>query len=144
MDLDPIFKNLAQLNRYVFILNNKKFLNPLIEREKIVLENKGILKIPELLNIIKDTLMSDNLNPPDGMYFPIPIYNIKMEKGYIDYNLIKKYHYNFIDIDENQNWSFCGKKIDIKVRSFFLNNLKFEKSISKYFIEYWNETLWDK
>jgi len=103
-----------------------------------IFNNEMIMEIVE--RILPE--LEDNL--PTGMYFPVPI-SREMNKGNeFSIELVLRFHYDFIRIDENQNWIFKKNHITGKVLKLFMLNLFYEKSTKLYFIEYWNERQWDK
>ena len=82
---------------------------------------------------------------PKGMYFPIPISREIKKKGErFSKELALKSHYDFIYVDQKQQWSLKNKRITGKVLSLFKSNLYFEELIDRYFVEYWSDARWDK
>ena len=81
---------------------------------------------------------------PKGMYFPIPI-SRKIKQGErFSKELAFQYHYDFINVDQKQQWSLRNKRITGKVLSLFKSNLYFEELTGRYFVEYWSDARWDK
>ena len=81
---------------------------------------------------------------PKGMYFPIPI-SRKIKQGErFSKELALQFHYDFINVDQKQQWSLRNKRITGKVLSLFKSNLYFEELTGRYFVEYWSDARWDK
>ena len=64
---------LAQLKRYILILCGNRLLNPILEKHQEELEKEGLLELPGVDEVIEKDLFRKDLNPPNGMYFPVPI-----------------------------------------------------------------------
>ena len=60
------------------------------------------------------------------MYFPIPISRGIKQGERCSKELALQFHYDFINVDQKQQWSLRGKKITGKVLSLFKTNLYFE------------------
>ena len=74
MKLQQSLLELAQLKRYVFILLcRNRLLNPILEKHQEELEKEGLLELPGVDEVIEKDLLRPDLNPPNGMYFPVPI-----------------------------------------------------------------------
>ena len=73
MKLQQSLLELAQLKRYVFILCGNRLLNPILEKHQEELEKEGLLELPGVDEVIEKDLLRTDLNPPNGMYFPVPI-----------------------------------------------------------------------
>ena len=73
MKLQQSLLELAQLKRYVFILCGNRLLNPILEKHQEELKKEGLLELPGVDEVIEKDLLRLNLNPPNGMYFPVPI-----------------------------------------------------------------------
>ena len=71
MDLSYALKELACLKRYIFILDQQRLQNPLIEEERKRLEENGLLGLPGVRELIKGPLLRPDLEPSTGMYFPV-------------------------------------------------------------------------
>ncbi len=128
----------------MFFLWKEHYLNPLIPEELTKLKSSGLLDDKCVRQVMDEFLPEFEAKLPSGMYFPVPISRtIKQGKAFTT-ELAIKFHYNFIQVDENQKWSLPNKFISGKVLALFESNLFFEKETGLYFVEYWSDTRWDK
>lgn len=128
----------------MFFLWKEHYLNPLIPEELTKLKSSGLLDDKCVRQVMDEFLPEFEAKLPSGMYFPVPISRtIKQGKAFTT-ELAIKFHYNFIQVDENQKWSLRNKNISGKVLSLFESNLSFEKKTGLYFIEYMSDNRWDK
>ena len=81
---------------------------------------------------------------PKGMYFPIPISQKIRQGERFSKDLAEQFHYDFINVDQKQQWSLRNKKITGTVLSLFKSNLYFEELTGRYFVEYRSDARWDK
>jgi len=128
----------------MFFLWEKRILNPLIPEDMKKLNSTEILKDEIVLRIIDQYFPEFENNLSTGMYFPVPISIALKEGNYFSSELALQFHYDFINVDENQTWSIKKKRITGKILTLFKLNLFYEKEICRYFIEYWSDSRWDK
>ena len=105
MKLQKSLLELAQLKRYVFILCGNRLLNPILEKHQEELEKEGLLELPEVDEVIEKDLLRPDLNPPNGMYFPVPIAREKKTGEELKPEVINRFHYDFIMVNDQQQWS---------------------------------------
>jgi len=126
----------------MFLLENR-FLNPQISEHNQTIESSGLLE-GTVMKVLEEYFPKFVNELPKGMYFPIPI-SRKIKQGErFSKELALQFHYDFINVDEKQQWSLRNKRITGKVLSLFKSNLYFEELTGRYFVEYWNDARWDK
>ena len=135
---------LAQLKRYVFILCGNRLLNPILEKHQEELEKEGLLELPGVDEVIEKDLLRPDLNPPNGMYFPVPIAREKKTGEELKPEVINRFHYDFIMVNDQQQWSLKNKPISGRILEFFQSHLNYELETERYFVEYFSESRWDK
>ena len=99
MKLQQSLLELAQLKRYVFILCGNRLLNPILEKHQEELEKEGLLELPGVDEVIEKDLLRPDLNPPNGMYFPVPIAREKKTGEELKPEVINRFHYFFIMVN---------------------------------------------
>ena len=83
---------LAQLKRYVFIICGNRLLNPILGKHQEELEKEGLLEQPRVDEVIEKDLFLKDLNPPNGMYFPVPIAREKKTGEEPKTEVISRFH----------------------------------------------------
>jgi len=79
-----------------------------------------------------------------GIYSPVPIAR-GLEAGEALDDLLERFRYEMIVVDENQEWWWQGRPVATKPRKFFLEHLAYESDIDVYYFEYRvNDDWWDK
>ncbi|MEC7213733.1 MAG: hypothetical protein VXW26_04905 [SAR324 cluster bacterium] len=144
MKLQKSLLELAQLKRYVFILCGNRLLNPILEKHQEELEKEGFLELPGVDEVIEKDLLRPDLNPPNGMYFPVPIAREKKTGEEPKPEVINRFHYDFIMVNDQQQWSLKNKPISGRILEFFQSHLNYELETGRYFVEYFSESRWDK
>ncbi|MEC8223548.1 MAG: hypothetical protein VX020_06750, partial [SAR324 cluster bacterium] len=144
MKLQQSLLELAQLKRYVFILCGNRLLNPILEKHQEELEKEGLLELPGVDEVIEKHLLRPDLNPPNGMYFPVPIAREKKTGEEPRPEVINRFHYDFIMVNDQQQWSLKNKPISGRILEFFQSHLNYELETGRYFVEYFSESRWDK
>ena len=120
------------------------FLNPLVPEQLQKLKSSGLLDNKYLLKVLEEYLPELDAELPRGMYFPVPISRSLSEGGEFSTILAGQFFYDFIRVDDSQKWSLRDKYITGKVLSLFESNLFYEKETSRYYVEYWSDSRWDK
>lgn len=147
MEQNPLMQSLeklAALERYVFLLDEQRFWNPLIPAQYKHIRHTGLLDRDKVLEVIEMHLVKHELDPGKGMYFPVPIAR-KIEQNVIFNSiLVKQFHYHFIEIDDRQQWYFHSRPVTGKVLKYFQSHMSFEPETNRYYVEYWSESRWDK
>ena len=127
----------------LFLWENR-FLNPLIPEQQHKLNNSGLLDDKKILEVLEELFPEFESELPKGMYFPVPISRAISQGEKFSIELALRFYYDFIKVDQSQQWSLRNKIITGKILSLFKSNLLFEKETGRYFVEYWSDTRWDK
>ena len=131
-------------NLIMLFLLKDRFLNPLVPEQLQKLKSSGLLDNKYLLKVLEEYLPELDAELPRGMYFPVPISRSLSEGGEFSTILAGQFFYDFIRVDDCQKWSLRDKYITGKVLSLFESNLFYEKETSRYYVEYWSDSRWDK
>ena len=127
----------------MFLWENR-FLNPQISEQQQTIKSSGLLG-KTVMKVLEEYFPKFEDEMPKGMYFPIPISREIKKKGErFSKELALQFHYDFIYVDQKQQWSLKNKRITGKVLSLFKSNLYFEELTGRYFVEYWSDARWDK
>ena len=131
-------------NLIMLFLWKDHFLNPLVPEQLQKLKSSGLLDNKYLLKVLEEYLPELDAKLPRGMYFPVPISRSLSDGGEFSTILAGQFFYDFIRVDDSQKWSLRDKYITGKVLSLFESNLFYEKETSRYYVEYWSDSRWDK
>ena len=134
----------SERNLIMLFLWKDHFLNPLVPEQLQKLKSSGLLDNKYLLKVLEEYLPELDAELPRGMYFPVPISRSLSEGGEFSTKLAGQFFYDFIRVDDCQKWSLRDKYITGKVLSLFESNLFYEKGTSRYYVEYWSDSRWDK
>ena len=126
----------------MFLWENR-FLNPQISEQQQTIKSSGLLG-KTVMKVQEEYLPKFENELPKGMYFPIPISREIKQGERFSKELALQFHYDFINVDQKQQWSLRNKRITGKVLSLFKSNLYFEELTGRYFVEYWSDARWDK
>jgi len=127
----------------MMFLRENRFLNPQIPEQKQIIKSSRLLG-KTVMKVLEEYFPKFEDEMPKGMYFPIPI-SREIKKGErFSKELALQFHYDFINVDQKQQWSLRKKRITGKVLSLFKSNLYFEELTGRYFVEYCNDARWDK
>ena len=126
----------------MFLWENR-FLNPQISEQQQILKSSGLL-VNTVMKVLEEYLPKFENELPKGMYFPIPISREIKQRERFSKEFALQFHYDFINVDQKQQWSLRNKRITGKVLSLFKSNLYFEELTGRYFVEYWSDARWDK
>ena len=127
----------------MMFLRENRFLNPQIPEQKQIIKSSRLLG-KNVMKVLEEYFPKFEDEMPKGMYFPIPI-SREIKKGErFSKELALQFHYDFINVDQKQQWSLRKKRITGKVLSLFKSNLYFEELTGRYFVEYCNDARWDK
>ena len=127
----------------MMFLYENRFLNPQISDQQQIIKSSGLVN-NFVLKVLEEYLPQFVYELPKGMYFPIPISRAIKKGEMFSKELALKFHYDFIKVDQKQQWYLRNKRITGKVLSFFKSNLSFEKVTDLFFVEYLSDTYWDK
>ena len=143
MTFDQRIAWFSERGMIMMFLWENRFLNPQISEQQQTIKSSGLLG--KTVMIVQEEYFPKFENElPKGMYFPIPISReIKQGKRFSK-ELALLFHYDFINVDQKQQWSLRNKRITGKVLSLFKSNLFFEELTGRYFVEYWSDARWDK
>ena len=134
----------SERNLIMLFLWKDHFLNPLVPEQLQKLKSSGLLDNKYLLKVLEEYLPELDAELPRGMYFPVPISRSLSEGGEFSTILAGQFFYDFIQVDDSKKWSLRDKYITGKVLSLFESNLFYEKETSRYYVEYWSDSRWDK
>ena len=126
----------------MFLWENR-FLNPQISEQQQTIKSSGLLG-KTVMKVLEEYFPKFEDELPKGMYFPIPISREIKQGERFSKELALQFHYDFINVDQKQQWSLRNKRITGKVLSLFKSNLYFEELTGRYFVEYWSDASWDK
>lgn len=133
---------LADRKIHLFFLFEGHFCDPLVPRERTRLEEGGVVT-EALESVIAEHLAADGSLPP-GTYFPMPIAR-GLEAGELLPQLLKRFYYEPIEVDQDQVWWWKGHRVAERNRRFFLEHVDYEPALEVYFFEYQvNPNWWDK
>ncbi len=126
----------------MFLWENR-FLNPQIPEQQQTIKSSELLG-KTVMKVLEEYFPKFEDELPKGMYFPIPISREIKQGERFSKELALQFHYDFINVDQKQQWSLRNKRITGKVLSLFKSNLYFEELTGRYFVEYWSDARWDK
>ncbi len=126
----------AKQNKLLLFLLEKRFLDPQIPEQMEQLQDSGLLTDLTTLDVIHQHLPGVVNQLPAGMYFPTPMAKALANGELFSETLALRFYYDFIKVDADQNWFLKGKPIEGKVKKLFLENMGYEASIDRYFVEY--------
>ena len=143
MELDQRIAWFSERGMIMMFLWDKRFLNPQIPEQQQTIKSSGLLG-KTVMRVLEEFFPKFENELPKGMYFPIPISRGIKQGERCSKEFALKFHYDFINVDHNQQWSLRGKRITGKVLSLFKTNLYFEGITGRYFVEYLSDDRWDK
>ena len=143
MTFDQRIAWFSERGMIMMFLWENRFLNPKISEQKQTIKSSGLLG-KTVMKVLEEFFPKFENELPKGMYFPIPISREIKQGERFSKELAFQYHYDFINVDQKQQWSLRNKRITGKVLSLFKSNLYFEELTSRYFVEYWSDARWDK
>ena len=143
MELDQRIAWFSERGMIMMFLWDKRFLNPQIPEQQQTIKSSGLLG-KTVMRVLEEFFPKFENELPKGMYFPIPISRGIKQGERCSKELALQFHYDFINVDHNQQWSLRGKRITGKVLSLFKTNLYFEGITGRYFVEYLSDDRWDK
>lgn len=131
-------------NLFMLFLWKDRFLNPLIPEQQHKLKTSGLLEDDTILKVLETHFPVFEAELPKGMYFPVPISRALAQGEKFSAELALRFYYDFIKVDESQQWSLRNKIITGKILSLFKSNMFYEKETGRYFVEYLSDARWDK
>ncbi len=143
MKFDKRIEWFSERGMIMMFLWDNRFLNPQIPEQKKTIKSSGLLG-KTVMKVLEEFFPKFENELPKGMYFPIPISRGIKQGERCSKELALKFHYDFINVDQKQQWSLRDKIITGKVLSLFKSNLYFEGITGRYFVEYWSDDRWDK
>ena len=143
MTFDQRIAWFSERGMIMMFLWENRFLNPQIPEQQQTIKSSGLLG-KTVMKVLEEYFPKFEDELPKGMYFPIPISREINQGERFSKELAFQYHYDFINVDQKQQWSLRNKRITGKVLSLFKSNLYFEELTGRYFVEYWSDARWDK
>ena len=134
---------LSERGMIMMFLWEDRFLNPQISKQQQTIKSSGLLG-GTVMKVLEEFFPKFENELPKGMYFPIPISQKIRQGERFSKDLAEQFHYDFINVDQKQQWSLRNKRITGKVLSLFKSNLYFEELTGRYFVEYRSDARWDK
>ena len=134
---------LSERGMIMMFLWEDRFLNPQISKQQQTIKSSGLLG-GTVMKVLEEFFPKFENELPKGMYFPIPISREIQQGERFSKELALQFHYDFINVNQKQQWSLRNKRITGKVLSLFKSNLYFEELTGRYFVEYWSDARWDK
>jgi hypothetical protein len=137
-------RRLAPHGIHLFVLHEGHFLDPLVEEHRLRLAESPAVSAAATLRVVSEVLPARLPDLATGIYFPVPL-GRDLEKGGELTALLERYHYDFIEVDEDREWWWRGQRVASRTRRFFHEHLAWEPEVERYFFEYQvNEGWWDK
>ena len=102
----------------MMFLRDNRFLNPQIPEQKKTIISSGLLG-KSVMKVLEEFFPKYENELPKGMYFPIPISRGIKKGDRCFMELALQFHYDFINVDQKQQWSLRDKRITGKVLSLF-------------------------
>jgi len=143
MTFDQRIAWFSERGMIMMFLWENRFLNPQIPEQQQTIKSSGLLG-KTVMKVLEEYFPKFEDELPKGMYFPIPISREIKQGERFSKELAVQFHYDFINVDQKQQWSLRNKRITGKVLSLFKSNLYFEELTGRYFVEYWSDARWDK
>ena len=104
----------------MFLWGNR-FLNPQISEQKQRIESLELLG-ETVMEVLQEYFPKLEHELPKGMYFPIPISRGIKKGERCSMEIALQFHYDFINVDQKQQWSVRDKKRTGKVLSLYKSN----------------------
>lgn len=143
MQCIPLLKYLQRKKIYLLWMLDGVFRNPLNPEELKLFEAAG-----GLASHVDDQVLqaferhADEL--PSGMYFPVLIQRNHGQEEALTVEMLKKYHYDLIRVDQAQQWFFKGEPVRGKIKTLFEENLHYDEHLQLYFVQYQVDARLDK
>lgn len=142
-ELATAARRLAEDGIYLFFRQESHFQSPLVRREREVLAGGTVADDDGVWKVIAELLASSG-SMARGIYSPVPIAR-GLEAGETLNELLERFRYEMIVVDEDQKWWWQGRPVAPKIRAFFLEHLGYEPDLDLYYFEYRvNDDWWDK
>lgn len=137
-------RRLAPHRIHLFALHAGHFLDPLVSEHWRRLRGDETASAPATLRVAHEILPSRLDSLKAGIYFPVPI-GRDLEAGGDLEALLGRYHYDFVEVDEDGTWWWRGSRVAERTRRFFLEHLSYEAEVERYAFEYRvHDGWWDR
>ena len=143
MTFDQRIAWFSERRMIMMFLCENRFLNPKIFEQRQKIKSSGLLG-QTVLKVLEEYFPKFENELPKGMYFPIPISREIKQGERFSKELALQFDYDFINVDQKQQWRLKNKRITGRVLSLFKSNLYFEELTDRYFVEYWSDARCDK
>jgi hypothetical protein len=160
-----VARELEPHGAYLFFKHGAHFHDPLVPREWAALDREPALDDAGVLRIVLDELparlprravlgaegmRAEGVVHPTpgalrrGIYSPVPIAR-GIESGRALEDLLEEFRYEMIRVDCDQRWVWMGRPVAPRIRTFFLEHLRWEPALGRWCFEYQvNPEWWDK
>lgn len=134
MDTKEDSLRLAESGIYLFFRVGKHFQDPMVPEELARLRETGVLADYGVVGVVGRLLKSIE-ELVRGIYAPVPIAR-GLEQGDEWQDLLVRFRYAMIVIDDHQEWSWLGRPVAPRIRAFFSENIGWQPAIGRHFVEY--------
>lgn len=129
---------------HLFVLHAGHFLDPLVGEHWQRLAEDETASAPATLRVANEVLPVRLPSLGAGIYFPVPL-GRDLEAGKDLEDLLERYHYDFIEVDEDRVWWWRGNRVAPRTRKFFLEHLTYQAEVERYTFEYRvHDGWWDR
>lgn len=137
-------RRLAPHRIHLFVLHDDHFLDPLVPQQWQRLRGAAEASAPATVRAASEILPSHLAELRPGIYFPAPL-GRDLDRGAAFEELLERYHYDLIEVDDDGQWWWRGRRLAQRTHAFFLQHLAWEPAVERYFIEYRvHDHWWDK
>ena len=129
---------------YLLFSHEAHFRNPLVTEEWAALQGSSIVDDGKIEKVVEELLLARQTDLPRGLYFPAPMARSDPDGASAE-ELLDRFHYEMIHVDEEQVWRWRGHEVAERTRLFFLEHLRWQPEIERFYFEYRvNDDWWDK
>jgi hypothetical protein len=129
---------------FLYFRHGSHFCDPLVPDEWARLGGEPALDEPEVAGVVEELGRRAGRGLAKGIYSPVPIAR-GIAAGRSLESLLGDFRYEMIAVDEEQRWTWQGREVASRIRSFFLENTFWQPALDLWYFEYRvNEDWWDK
>ena len=139
-----VARTLERHGGYLFFKHGAHFHDPLVPVEWEALAREPALDDASVLRVVLQLLPERLPGLKRGIYSPVPIAR-GLDAGRPIEALLDEFRYEMIRVDADQRWTWMGRPVAARIKSFFLENLGWQAAIRRWYFEYQvNPEWWDK